>query len=67
MKMTDFLEIYIHIPFCVKKCNYCDFLSAPADRETQRSYMEALLEEIAGRAVEAKKWSVFSLVAEPLL
>lgn len=59
--MTDFLEIYIHIPFCVKKCNYCDFLSAPADRETQRSYMEALLKEIAGRAVEARGKKVVSI------
>ena len=61
MKMTDFLEIYIHIPFCVKKCNYCDFLSAPADRETQRSYMEALLKEIARRAVEARGKKVVSI------
>ena len=28
------LELYLHIPFCVKKCNYCDFLSAPAEEET---------------------------------
>ena len=24
------MEIYIHIPFCVKKCDYCDFLSGPS-------------------------------------
>ena len=24
------LGLYIHIPFCVRKCRYCDFLSAPA-------------------------------------
>lgn len=28
------LGIYIHIPFCVKKCEYCDFLSFPIGRET---------------------------------
>ena len=33
------LEIYIHIPFCVKKCDYCDFLSAPADLETKEKYV----------------------------
>lgn len=27
------LELYLHIPFCVKKCNYCDFLSAPAEEK----------------------------------
>ncbi len=40
------LELYIHIPFCMKKCDYCDFLSFPADERTQREYMDALLREI---------------------
>lgn len=40
------LELYIHIPFCVRKCNYCDFLSAPADDETRESYVNALINEI---------------------
>ena len=31
------LGLYIHIPFCVRKCKYCDFLSAPADEETMRA------------------------------
>ena len=42
------LELYLHIPFCVKKCNYCDFLSAPAEEETRAAYVDALLEEIRG-------------------
>lgn len=29
------MELYIHIPFCVKKCQYCDFLSFAADEATQ--------------------------------
>lgn len=41
------LELYIHIPFCVKKCSYCDFLSFPADENTQITYVEALKKEIA--------------------
>lgn len=40
------MELYIHIPFCVKKCDYCDFLSFPADEETQRGYVSALLREM---------------------
>lgn len=40
------LGLYIHIPFCVQKCNYCDFLSAPADDITKHRYVEALLCEI---------------------
>lgn len=45
MKMKQ-LSLYIHIPFCVRKCNYCDFLSAPADETTREVYMQALLSEI---------------------
>lgn len=44
------LGIYVHIPFCVKKCAYCDFLSFPAKMNTQRSYFRALREEIASFA-----------------
>lgn len=40
------LEIYIHIPFCVKKCAYCDFLSSPQNEETREKYVSKLLEEI---------------------
>lgn len=40
------LELYIHIPFCVKKCDYCDFLSFTADERTQAEYVHALLAEI---------------------
>ena len=40
------LELYIHMPFCVKKCEYCDFLSFPADTNTQIKYVHALLNEI---------------------
>lgn len=52
------LELYIHIPFCVKKCLYCDFLSAPSDAETRECYLEALLAEIKGKAAEYERYSV---------
>ena len=48
------LELYIHIPFCMQKCQYCDFLSGPSDQETRDRYIEALLAEIqAVQGVEA--------------
>jgi len=40
------LELYIHIPFCVRKCAYCDFLSAPAGDEIIEQYVERLIDEI---------------------
>lgn len=44
--MKTNLSIYIHIPFCVRKCLYCDFLSAPCNGAERASYVEALTEEI---------------------
>ena len=38
--------LYLHIPFCIRKCRYCDFLSAPAGGEVQEQYVEALKQEI---------------------
>ena len=40
------LSLYLHIPFCVRKCLYCDFLSAPAGQDTIRPYVDALSREI---------------------
>lgn len=40
------LGLYIHIPFCAKKCDYCDFLSAPATQDVIHNYFEAMLTEI---------------------
>ncbi len=40
------LELYLHIPFCARKCAYCDFLSAPAGWEQQGAYLRALKREI---------------------
>lgn len=55
------LELYIHIPFCVKKCSYCDFLSAPATEQTKEAYMAALFAEIGGRAKDYKERIVTSV------
>ena len=39
--------IYIHIPFCIKKCFYCDFFSLPGDDyKLRREYTRALIYEI---------------------
>ena len=41
------LGLYIHIPFCLKKCNYCDFLSLGGmSEEDHAAYTEALLVEL---------------------
>lgn len=45
-KQENLFEIYIHIPFCVKKCEYCDFLSFGAGLSVQKRYMQALQREV---------------------
>lgn len=44
------IELYIHIPFCEKKCNYCDFLSFPAGEDVQERYVRKLIDELSLRA-----------------
>lgn len=57
-KMKKELELYLHIPFCVKKCAYCDFLSSICDDDTRQRYVEALCREICVRAEEFRNYTV---------
>lgn len=52
------ISIYIHIPFCVKKCQYCDFLSAPADSRAQEVYLRALKQEIREQSARYREYEV---------
>lgn len=60
-KQTGQVGIYLHIPFCVKKCNYCDFLSAPADWNTQKRYVEALKKEISFYQDRLENYTISSI------
>ena len=40
------MGLYIHIPFCNKKCDYCDFVSFSMSKKAQQMYLEALFTEI---------------------
>lgn len=44
--MTNKKGLYLHIPFCIKKCHYCDFLSAPATKLERKDYVFSLKKEI---------------------
>src|SRR3990172_10520619 len=41
--------LYIHIPFCIKKCIYCDFFSVPYDETLALRYITAVTQEITHR------------------
>ena len=47
--MTKKTGLYIHIPFCVRKCNYCAFLSFDAETSPRKEYTDALVNEITYR------------------
>ena len=47
--MNDAPSLYIHIPFCARKCGYCDFYSEPAARGDVDRYLKALDVELRGR------------------
>ena len=52
------LGLYVHIPFCVKKCAYCDFLSMPASDEVKKQYTNAVLDEIEDYRQYVKEYQV---------
>ena len=43
---NPYMGLYVHIPFCSKKCDYCDFVSYSMNIEAQQKYLEALKQEI---------------------
>ncbi len=52
--MREDLGLYLHFPFCVRKCNYCDFLSFASDEAAKRLYADAMIREIRSAAKETK-------------
>lgn len=61
MAQGQALELYLHIPFCVRKCQYCDFLSMPAEEDVRRKYVDRLLEEIRIQSQQCKHYQVSSI------
>lgn len=45
--MSDPRGLYIHVPFCLSKCPYCDFYSVPFSQSTAREYAEAVIRNLA--------------------
>jgi len=57
-KHSPTLGLYLHIPFCVGKCRYCDFYSAPAGRRMQERYVAALVSDLIATAPKAQAYTV---------
>ena len=52
------LGIYVHFPFCVSKCYYCDFNSCANMEKYEREYLSALLKEIQGYSLNVDNYEV---------
>ena len=53
---TDNLGLYVHIPYCIRKCNYCDFCSLPlGDGAVPDSYISRLIDEIRAYSKAEKR------------
>lgn len=44
--------LYVHVPYCVAKCRYCDFFSQPIDSATSTRYVQCVLRELDARRGE---------------
>ena len=55
------IGLYIHIPFCMKKCDYCDFLSGVYDERMQEAYTRSLCQEILYGGQQLKSVAVSSI------
>lgn len=56
--MKKDLGLYIHIPFCIKKCAYCDFLSWSGDKDQKEEYVRNLEQEIRSYKTFAADYQV---------
>lgn len=55
------LSIYLHIPFCIRKCKYCDFLSYPAPEQDKKAYAQLLASEIEKQSLFYREYQVISV------
>ena len=57
--IDDSISIYIHIPFCERKCSYCAFVSFCLDKSEREKYIYSLLEEIENFSTTKKVKTVY--------
>ena len=62
--MSNTVGVYIHIPFCKSKCDYCDFYSLAGQEELMDRYQKALLAQLKSFAPRLKGWVADTSISE---
>ena len=55
------LGLYFHIPFCLKKCSYCDFYSVSMNRAKMKEYISAMIQQMTYYRAAASTYQVDTL------
>ncbi|MBQ7258312.1 MAG: radical SAM family heme chaperone HemW [Abditibacteriota bacterium] len=62
------LALYIHIPFCLRKCNYCDFFSVTTLNDWEERYVDSLCKSISNKELfDQNKEPIYKLDGKPII
>lgn len=61
--LVEDLSVYVHFPWCLRKCPYCDFATSPLERDSipHAGYADALIRELSFRAPHLAKSRLYSV------
>jgi oxygen-independent coproporphyrinogen-3 oxidase len=49
------ISLYIHVPFCTRRCSYCSFYHVPSQKPREEAFVDALVDEIAAAFADVRE------------